>query len=156
MVQLVDTERYPIDPVDTPAGKTLVEASAQRFGDDGVLVLPGFLTPDAVAAIAAEATARLDAAFFCHSEHNVFLDDGEEHLAADDPRMRPLRTRVGSIANDLLDAAGPLQRLYDWPALTAFVGAVLGYERFFRGEGPARCGFDQCLWRRRHARMAFR
>ena len=136
MVGLIDTDRYPIDLLGTPAGEAFVEACAQRFGDDGVLVLPGFLTSDAVAAIAAEATARLDAAFFCHSEHNVFLDDGVEHLAADDPRVRPLRTRVGSIANDLLDPAGPLQQLYDWPALTTFVGAVLGHEQFHRGEDP--------------------
>ena len=144
-MQLVDTERYPIDRLDTPEGKAFVAASAAQFASTATLLLPGFLTPEAVATMATETLACLDKRYRCRSEHNVFLDDGSSAIGEDggkndaavvDPRTRPLRTSVASIANDHLGADDALRQLYAWPALTSFIGAVLGCAEFHRGADP--------------------
>jgi hypothetical protein len=135
-MQLVNTARYPLDDLESPVGTAFLQGCAQLFGETGALVLPGFLTADAVASVAAEASARVDQAFFCHNEHNVFLDDGLDGPDTEDPRVGSLRTSVGSIANDLIDSDGALQQLYDLPALTQFIGAVLGYSDFYCGADP--------------------
>lgn len=133
---IVDLTRYPIDGPNSPEGRRLITTCARRFVEDGVVTLPGFLHPDAVRSIAAEATMLVERAFFCRSEHNVYLDAGDPSLPADHARNRSLTTSVGSIANDLLADDGVLQRLYDSPALTAFVGGVLGLKSLFRTEDP--------------------
>lgn len=137
-MQLVATDRYPIDQLDTPFGREFVADCARSFAATGALVLPGFLTEHALTRIVAEAEQCRSHAYFCRSDHTIFLDDGgpQDGLDAADPRVRTLRTRVGSIANDVLDTDGALQQLYEWPALTEFIGAVLGYDDFFRGEDP--------------------
>ncbi|MFB0927658.1 MAG: hypothetical protein QMB08_06235 [Acidimicrobiales bacterium] len=135
-MQLVDTNRYPLDRLESAGGRAFVRNCAESFNATGALVLPGFLTSNAVASIMAEVSVRVDQAFFCRREHNVFLDDGLVGIDAMDPRVRPLRTSVGSIANDLLESDGASQQLYDWPALTQFIGSVLGYSDFYRGADP--------------------
>lgn len=140
-MQLIDTARYPVDRLGSAEGRCFVEECAQAFAATGVLVLPGFLTGDAVAAIRAEASEKLDQAFFCRNLHTVLLDKVSEDAESvpdqpGDVMTRPLRTSVGSIANDLLDTHGVLQQLYDQPELTAFIGAVLSYDEFHRSADP--------------------
>lgn len=130
-MHLVDTDRYPLDRIDSGSGQAFVAECINSFAADGAVVLPGFLTDAAVAAIADEARGLTDEAFSCHSEHTVFLD----HEASGNGEQM-LQTRVSSIANDLLDPQGVLQRLYEWEPLTSFIGAVLGYDSFHRGEDP--------------------
>ena len=126
-MQLIDTDRYPIDRLDTPAGRDFVRAKAAEFARESVVVLPGFLTAEAVEAIRDEAAAKLDKTFHSFTEHNVFLNDDEG---------RRLRTSVASLANDYLASDGALQQLYDTPELTRFIGAVLGYDEFYCGADP--------------------
>ena len=135
-MQLVDTNRYPIDDLACDHGAAFLASCAGSFAETSALVLPGFLTPSAVASIVAEADALIDQSYFCASEHNVLLGDrGPVHDPAD-PMQRALQTRVRSIANDQLDSDGTLQQLYDSPALTRFIGAVLGYDDFYCGADP--------------------
>jgi len=141
-VELVDLVRYPIDRLDGAEGRALVDRCRREFTDTGVVVLPDFLTPSTVAAIVDEAAAGVAQTFVSVDDHNVFLDDGpdgtkgSEKLDADDPRVRRVATRVGSIACDLLATEGALRSLHEWAPLTAFVGAVLGHDEFHRGVDP--------------------
>ncbi len=122
---VVDLHRYPIADLDSAAARALVAHCRQQLAADGATILPGFVTPAAVAAMAGEANAAESQAFFCDSTHNAYLAPDDTSLAADDPRRRRLHTVVGSIAYDLLDHDSPLRRLYNWPPLIEFIGNVL-------------------------------
>jgi len=140
-MQLVDTTRYPVESLGSAVGQRLVADCVRSYANDGAVVLPGFLTADAVESIAREGHAQISRAFFCRSEHTVFLDEGRPGDGGNesdpfDPRRRMLQTSVGSIANDFLDPQGALQQLYEWAPLTAFIGAVLGHANFHRGADP--------------------
>jgi alkylated DNA repair dioxygenase AlkB len=125
LADVVDLDRYPIADLGAGEAQALVARCRQQLADDGATTLPGFVTPTAVAAMAAEANAAEAQAFFCDNTHNAYLTPDDVSLAADDPRRRRLHTMVGSIAYDLIDHDSPLRRLYNWPPLLEFIGNVL-------------------------------
>ncbi|MDH3689593.1 MAG: hypothetical protein OEU36_08980 [Gammaproteobacteria bacterium] len=134
--KIFDLERYPIHDLSGRAGDELLQRCRQDIQKSGVCLLPGFLTPKAIDAIAVEANESLPKAFFCHNTHNAYLKDDDPSFPEDHPRRRRLKTDVGSIAYDHLPQAGALCRLYQWDPLTRFMGLVLGYEKFYRGDDP--------------------
>jgi hypothetical protein len=133
---LIDRNRYPIDALPSPAGRELVAACRRQLRDDGVALLPGFVAPAAVAAMAAEGRALAGQAFFCDNTHNAYLEPDDGAFPPDHPRRRRLHTKVGSIAYDLLPAGSPLRRLYNWDPLVDFIGAVLDRPTLYRLADP--------------------
>ena len=137
---LVDLSRYPLlDPV----GRTQVVAAAQRsIKAEGSAVLPGFLTPDAVDAMAAEARAlipvshRRDLTLGAYSSApKAWMDDGHPVR-----RLAPYRMQV--TAADQMAPDGPTLSVYEWPPLAEFVADVLGFSQLFRVADPLmRCNF---------------
>lgn len=133
---VVDTERYPLNEAGSDAYCALVDACRTNFREDGVALLPGFITLVAQRDMLAEAQAREADAFFCRNEHNVYLGPADLDRGPAHPRNRMLRTDVGSIANDYLDPYGALQQLYAWPALTSFIANVVGSDQLFVSDDP--------------------
>jgi hypothetical protein len=137
-MQLVDEARYPIGDLTTPAARKLVETCRQRLRENGAVVLPGFLSPPALANMAAEARDGVPLAYFCDNTHNVYLtpDDVVSTLPLQDPRRRRLHTIVGSIAFDCLAANSRLRQLYMWEPLVEFIRSVLDLPRLYRLADP--------------------
>jgi len=133
---LVDRRRYPIDRLGEPEGRGFVARCREQLRTEGVCTIPGFITPAAQAAMAAEAMRALPRAFFCQNTHNAYLEPHDDRFPSDHPRRRRLRTDVGSVAADRLPRDGLLHRLYGWDAMTAFVGAVLERHPFYRLADP--------------------
>ena len=133
---LVDLARYPIADLASAAAQSVVRDYRRQLAESGVALLNGFLTPQATAAIAAEARAHAGRAFFCNSTHNVYLEADDGAFPPDHPRRRRLHTVVGSVAYDLLPADSPLRRLYGWDNLLEFVRLVLGRPALYRLADP--------------------
>lgn len=133
---LVALARYPIADLASAAAQELVAQYRRQLVETGVALLRGFLTPQATAAMAAEARAAAPAAYFCDNTHNVYLEPDDGAFPPDHPRRRRLRTIVGSVAYDLLPAGSPLRRLYNWDNLIEFVRLVLGRPALYRLADP--------------------
>jgi hypothetical protein len=133
---LVDLARYPIADLSSPAAQRAILDYRRQLAETGVALLNGFLTPQATAAMAAEARAHAGRVFFCDSTHNVYLEPDDGAFPPDHPRRRRLHTVVGSIAYDLLPAESPLRRLYNWDNLLEFVRQVLGRPALYRLADP--------------------
>jgi hypothetical protein len=133
---LIDHGRYPIAEPASPAGRELLAECRRQLRDDGVALLPGFVTKAAGAAMAAEGRALADRAFFCDNTHNAYLEPDDDAYPPGHPRRRRLHTKVGSIAYDLLPAGSPLRRLYNWDPLVSFIGAVLERPALYRLADP--------------------
>ena len=133
--ETVSLDRYPLgDPQRMPR---LTRDCAQRFAEDGVCLLPGFLRERALARASAETSALLDKTFYCRSTHNAYLKpDRDPGFPDRHPRNRRLHTRVGSIANDYLPRRGVLSRLYAWDPLTRFIAGVTGMPALHRSADP--------------------
>ncbi len=133
---LIDLPRYPIADLASAAAQDLVAQYRRQLAATGVALLRGFLTPQATAAMAAEARTAAPGAYFCDSTHNVYLEPDDGAFPSDHPRRRRLRTIVGSVAYDLLPAASPLRRLYAWDNLIEFVRLVLDRPTLYRLADP--------------------
>ena len=101
-------------------------ACRSRLDADGVLVLPGFLTPHALTDLQREAREGESKAYFCTQKHNVYLTDADPAFDADHPRNREVTSSKGCICDDDVAANSPLRALYDSDRFRAFVKAITG------------------------------
>lgn len=112
----------PALPLADAAWRAECRATLQR---DGVLVLPGFLTPQAIETVRQEGEAWKHLAFYAASRHNVFLKPADPSLPPDHPRNREVVSSKGCITTDQVPAGSPLHALYDAAAFRDFLRAVL-------------------------------
>ena len=54
---IVDLATYPIDDLDTPAAQELIAACRRDLDERALCLLPGFIKPDAILQMAAQAAA---------------------------------------------------------------------------------------------------
>ncbi len=128
----VDLGRYPLVAMASPAGEKLVAESRAAYLETGVCLLPNFIRDDALAIMRKEATAAMGDAYFCRSEHTVYL----EQAAGPQPHRRLLATDVGSVPYDRIGRDTLLRHLYEWDPLMEFIQAVVGKARLYRFADP--------------------
>ena len=56
LADFIDLERYPIDDLDSPAGRTLIESCQGMMREQAICALKGFLRPVLLQAISDEVT----------------------------------------------------------------------------------------------------
>ena len=117
---IIDLTTHPItnDSFATQCRETLDQT--------GVLVLPDFITPAALAAMRAESEAGQKDAYFCSQSHSVYLTPENPEFAADHPANRSVISSKGCICDDIITAQSPLRSLYDAPEFRDFVAHVTG------------------------------
>ncbi len=133
---LIDLARHPLDRLDSAEGQAFIARCRRTFQDSGVCLLKGFLLPEALQKMTAEAASVAPEAFYCHKQHTAFLGPADESLPADHPGRHLEDTYVGSVASDLLPPEGPLVTLYRWPALLEFLAGVIGLPRLYHFADP--------------------
>lgn len=133
---MIDLSRYPIADLASDAGQALAADCRRAFADNGICLLPDFVTPAARDLLAQESAALVERAFFCRNSHNAYLEPDDAAFPADHPRRRKLETHVGSIAYDLFPEDTLLRRLYGWDPLKDFIGAVLDKSVLYRFADP--------------------
>lgn len=129
---LVNLQSYPLNRLGSPEGARLVAQCHDRLHRTGVCLLPGFLTENALATLAAEAGAAEPEAYFCRDHHNAYLEPDDGAFPPDHPRRTRMYTSVGSVAYDRLPGNSALRALYEWDPLVTFMGAVLGRSHLYR------------------------
>ena len=128
---------------------TIIDLTAHPITDDsfaarcrdtldqtGVLVLPDFITPSALAAMRAESEAGQKDAYFCSQSHSVYLTPENPEFAADHPANRSVISSKGCICDDVIEGNSPLRSLYDAPEFRAFVAHVTGEQALYPYADP--------------------
>ena len=134
---MVNLARYPIADPGSAGGAAFRQSCRRRFLEDGLCVLPEFIRPEALEALAGEADGFAGDAWFCRSTHNVYLTkNGRPGTPDDGVDGRQERTFVGSVPYDRIGESSLLRRLYLWDPLKDFIGAVLGKTRLHRFADP--------------------
>lgn len=137
---LVDLDRYPI--LD-PAGRAQVVAAARRsMAAEGSAVLPGFLTPDAVAAMAAEARGLVPVSHRRDLMLGAYADAPAPWMDDSHPMRRTAPYRMQVTATDQMAPDGPTLSVYEWPPLADLVADILDLPELHRVADPLmRCNF---------------
>ena len=136
LLGIVDVEKYPILENQSEKYDKLLSLTRERYQKDGIVILPGFLTEEAIAESVAEVLAAKGEEWFTQSSHNVFLDSGDSGFPTGHIRNRQLPTSVASLAYDKLSRQGPLLSLYNSEPFRLFLSQVLGLDQFYRLEDP--------------------
>jgi len=153
IAELIDLERYPVDPIDAPEGRALVEHCRKQLGDAGACELAGFLQPEVVAELAAEATALAPAANHHEGKATPYLELPEPGWPEGHPRQSWNPFSLAALAYDRIPEKSPLRALYDWEPLLTFLAAALGKGRLYRYDDPLGAlslnvmeDGDECEW----------
>ena len=134
---LIDLDRYPIADRDGPAARRLVATCRKQLKETSACVLPGFLRPEAIDALVAEAAALAPLAYFKTAELYTYSEPPHDAaLPEDHPRRHKVTSLVGFVGYDAVPQEAGLRRLYEWDALTDFVRVLLGKERLYRYGDP--------------------
>jgi hypothetical protein len=134
----IDLDRYPIAPLGSAKARELANACRAQLAATGSCLLPGFLTPQAVTMMAAEAAA---VAPLAHRKAGgraatAYLGPPDESFPEAHPRRRLQTSSVGAIAYDLIPPRSLIRQLYAWDDLLTFLATALGKERLYRYADP--------------------
>ena len=72
--QMVDLDRYPIADLERPDSAEFAARCRQTYLETGLCALHGFIRPDALEKLAAEATTLAPKAYFCKSMGMTITD----------------------------------------------------------------------------------
>jgi hypothetical protein len=133
---LVDLERYPIDTTDAPGATAAIATARADLARQGVAVLPGFLRPDAIAMMVAEADELADGRHHQDLTGSPYLEIPEDHWPTDHPRRAEGRSALTAIPYDAFGEESPLRALYEWDVLLEFIRRALDREVLHRYADP--------------------
>ena len=133
---LVNLQRYPIADLTRTEGKAFAEKCRKTYLENGLCILPDFITPDAHRILTKEANSISGQAYFCKSTHNAYLTDDDPDLPTGDVANRQEQTFVGSVPYDQIAEGSYLRQLYGWDPLKDFIGYVLGKSELYRFADP--------------------
>jgi len=91
---IVNLDQYPIIDNQSAAYQALVENMAEQYARDSSCLLPNFILPKAVAAMASEASDVSTDAFRSDNLHNSYLEHDNADFPKDHPRRRLERTSL--------------------------------------------------------------
>ena len=135
----VNLETYPLTGSDALVKAGLVSRLRAEYLVKGAVVLPHFLTSEALRIMLEEVQATLDMTYISQEGHNVYLDGGDPTLPIDHPRNVCVRTVVGSVAYDLLPKHSLLRKLYAYEPLRLLISCVLGLTTLHRNADDIGC-----------------
>lgn len=121
----VDFEKYPIHELDSDEGVRLMKECHVSMEKYGAIVLSKFLKKQAVDEIIKDIEPCLSSAYFCKSEHNVYLIEDDNTLPDDHPRNRKFQSNKGVLAYDQISDENLLRELYNWKTLRDFLARVM-------------------------------
>lgn len=122
---------YPIDQVDSPAGKALVERCRRDLEATGACELKNFVNAEGLQLLVRESAELEKEAFFNGVVGNAYLDEPSADLPLDHVRRQTEPTHLGVVAYDQFPRTSLLRQIYEWPALMQFIGHVLKLEKIY-------------------------
>ena len=126
-----------IDPQACPlADAAFITACRQRLDTTGVVTIPGFLQPQTIADLVAEAEAAAPKAFFTTSTHNVYLTPPDTSLAPDHVFNRQITSSKGCITTDQVPAGSALHRIYGSAVFRDFIAGIVGEAALYEYADP--------------------
>ena len=124
--EVFDLDRYPIHAIGDAARTELVNEAREAMLDTGCFRVRDFVRPEAIEAMAAEATSLHDQTFWSVQDHNPYFSPDDESFPEDHPRRTFQHRQSGFINSDILTEQSLLRKIYDADVLVHFVWECLG------------------------------
>ena len=92
----------------------------------GALVLPDFITQEAIQTIQSEGEQSQHLAYYTEREHNIYLSPSDNNYSKEHARNRLITSSKGCITDDQIVDDSPLRTLYNSQEFKDFLCSVLG------------------------------
>jgi hypothetical protein len=132
----IDFGRYPIDDLDSPAGRRLIAQARTTLADSGCLVLRDFVTTEGLAGLRAQGRALSHTAHVDKRYTNPYSSDDDPSLPEDDPRRRFMERTNGFVGGDLIEPGSAARALYHHKGFQRFVAAAVGKPALYEYADP--------------------
>ena len=136
MEALVELERYPLGRLGIPAGEEMLRSARLQLAKWGYAELPGFVNPDGVRRLVADARAMTPRAHYSEGIGTAYLERPDDDLPSGHPRRWTGRYSLRTVPYDLMPRSSLLRQLYEWDHLAHLVSAVLERGPLYRYADP--------------------
>lgn len=123
--ELINLENYPV------SSDVFANECRAKFDRDGLIILQGFLSDKAISTIYQEGIENQKFAYFCETEHNVYLDEQDLKFDHDHPRNKKVKSSKGCIADDQIPDNSVLRSLYESTDIKKFLAHVLSEKELY-------------------------
>ena len=137
-LDLIDLDRYPLHDLGSATGQRVIEDARAQIAAMGAAELSGFVTPDGVAKLVADADALAERAHPSGGVGTAYLELPSDEWPKDHPRQTWMPYGVRAVGYDVIPYASPLRQIYESPAVTAFIEAVFNRGTIYHYADP--CG----------------
>ena len=135
--EVVNLAGYPIADGANPARAALIDRCRADLAANQFCALPGFVTPTALSAMAAEAGELLPNAYHNNATRNCYLHrQGDPTFPPDHARNLMDRSSVRMIAYDQVATESPLKTFYHSPIVRDLVADIIGEGELYDNEDP--------------------
>jgi len=122
----VNLDRYPIHEPESPKTQEMLAAFQKQMREEGVCVLPNFLSAAGLKDLVDESEQNAASAFHNSLRGNAYLEDAPADLPADHAMKIEDRTALGVLAYDQIPQQSGLRKIYQWKNFVEFVGKIIG------------------------------
>ena len=108
----------------------------QTLDNDGALVLPKFLTSQAIHEITMEGKEKQHLAFYTNTNHNVYLTEKKSIFSHQHPHNLQVTSSKGCITDKEINIDSPLRELYDSVIFREFLAEILNEKTLYNYADP--------------------
>lgn len=131
LIESINLNSYPIDDLRSDKGKSLVQQCHDNLNKFGAVVLEGFLKQEAIEDIVNDLMPNIGEAYFCNTEHNVYLVEDDLLYGPSHPRNKKFTSSKGLLAYDQIPNDNLLRDLYEWPPLREFIATLMKVDNLY-------------------------
>ena len=131
-LELIDLDRYPIADISQGEGAQFLKECQDQMDRDGWCNFDGFIKPEALALLEAEANELLPTAEVLTIKRTIYQGAVDPSAPKDDPRRAEYTHVARQLADDQIPAQSLLQQLYKSELLTDFVRQVQKKKTLYR------------------------
>ncbi len=131
-LNLIDLERYPISDISKGDGADFLSACQRQMDEFGWCNFDGFIRPEALELLSAEANGLLPEAEILTIKRTIYQGEVDPSAPKDDPRRAEYVHVARQLADDQIPGETILQRLYKSEILTDFIRQVQQKKTLYR------------------------
>ena len=137
---IVDLEKYPIQNLNSPIIKELINKCKSELDQFSCSTIPNFILPKSLKIMNTELEKQVDEVYMSKESINPYLNSKDEPSLEKDHPKRIFSNRYnGYLNSDLFDKDSEMKFLYEQEELLKFVSACVGESPIYRWADPLAC-----------------
>ena len=137
---IVDLEKYPIQDLNSPKIKEIINKCKTELNQFSCSTIPNFILPKFLEIMNAELKKQIDEIYMSKQSINAYLYSKDDtSLPKDHPKRIFMDRDNGYLNSDLFAKDSEMKFLYEQEELLKFVSACLGISPIYRWADPLAC-----------------